>query len=938
MKRCRNVSGWLRNLLRPTNPIQNKPRQPLRLSLETLEDRWLPSGMTFVVSNTNDNGPGSLRQAVLDSNGNATTAASPNTIDFDISDNDSVQVIHIGRNSGSGGTFLQALPALTQPVIVDGYSEPGSSPSSNSPGSNATILIELDGSNVKLAAPDTSNASMSGLDIEGGGSTVRGLSIVGFSGNGILLAGSGSDAVTGDCLGTDPTASVSGLGNGRNGAKITSADNTVGGTVSGASNVISGNANNGVEITGAGTSGNVVLGNLIGTNKNGTASIGNNDGVNIANGATANTVGGRTTGAANVISGNGYAGVYVTDRGTSGNVVLGNLIGTDKNGTARLGNRTGVLITGGAKANTVGGTKSDATNVISGSGLDGVVLVGPGTSGNLVLGNLIGTDINGTTSLGNAFDGVDIENGAAANTVGGRTTGAANVISGNSDTGVDFYGSGTSGNLVLGNLIGTDKSGTVSLGNLRGVDIGGTANTVGGATIGAANVISGNRFAGIDVGGTRNVVLGNLIGTDKNGTAILANNVGGVLIQGGATANTVGGSTSSAANVISGNGFYGVWLLDPGTSGNVVLGNLIGTDIHGTAALGNFAAGVEISYGPTVNRVGGTVSGSANVISGNGTYGVEIRGDGASANVVLGNKIGTGVLGVANIGNGTAGVLLDEGADGNIIGGTAPGSTNFIAFNVKGIVVGSSPSDTATIHESILGNSIFSNTSIGIDLGNDGPTPNGSNPRAFPNDGQNAPVITALSNFSASGNLSSSPRTTFRLEFFANPPSGGSQQGKVFLGFEDVTTGARRKVTFKTSFNTPIVSGEFVTATATNLKTGDTSEFSQTLLTTVITVTSNPTIYYSNSPQFLKLTASVFTDVTPILTGTVTFSIVGLPGSQTVSVSNNGLASATFVVPAATPARRYTIVAKFRGANPLANIIGYGALTVLEEGRGFGGA
>ncbi len=224
-----------------------------------------------------------------------------------------------------------------------------------------------------------------------------------------------------------------------------------------------------------GTSDNQIVGNYIGTDSTGTAKLGNSVGVDIQNGATNNTVGGTSSGAANVISGNRVGGVYLEGGGTSGNVVLGNLIGTDIHGTAKLGNTyNGVFIGYSATANTVGGTSTGAANVISGNSNDGVYLYGSGTSGNVVLGNLIGTDINGTAGLGNKYDGLDIQHGATANTVGGTVSGAANVISGNTD-GVYLAGSGTSGNVVLGNLIGTDIHGTAKLGNTDGVLIAGGA-------------------------------------------------------------------------------------------------------------------------------------------------------------------------------------------------------------------------------------------------------------------------------------------------------------------------------------------------------------------------------------------------------------------------------------------------------------------------------
>ncbi len=113
----------------------------------------------------------------------------------------------------------------------------------------------------------------------------------------------------------------------------------------------------------------------------------------------------------------------------------------------------------------------------SGSKLEGLVIqhfqdsgiVINGSSGNLVVGNYIGTDVHGTAALGNAVDGVLINGGSTANTIGGTATGSGNIISGNSDSGVYLSGGATSGNVVVGNLIGTDVHGTAALGNSNGV-------------------------------------------------------------------------------------------------------------------------------------------------------------------------------------------------------------------------------------------------------------------------------------------------------------------------------------------------------------------------------------------------------------------------------------------------------------------------------------
>ena len=148
--------------------------------------------------------------------------------------------------------------------------------------------------------------------------------------------------------------------------------------------------------------------------------------------------------------------------------------------------------------------------------------------------------------------------------------------------------------------------------------------------------------------------------------------------------NTLGGIATGAANVISGNGGFGVEIFD--SNGNVVAGDEIGTDLTGTAIVGNPCAnGIEIQGSASV-MIGGTVAGSANIISGNGYDGVQIAGFSAN-NVVAGNKIGTDVTGMLALGNAGNGIEIDFAAD-NTIGGATPASGNTIAQNhAAGVVV-----------------------------------------------------------------------------------------------------------------------------------------------------------------------------------------------------------------------------------------------------------
>ena len=520
------------------------------------------AGTTFTVNSNDDVDDGlcntthcSLREAI--DAANSTTGT--DTITFNI--------------PGSGPHSIQpssALPTITDPVIIDGYTQPGASPNSNplGLGSNAVLVIELDGSNA---------GSADGIFITAADCTVQGLVInrFGFAGIYILGAGASGNVVQGNFIGTDVTGSVD-LGNAFPGVEIQDApNNTVGGSQAGQGNVISGNDENGIYIVDAGASGNLVQGNYIGTDLTGTAKLGNAfPGVEIQD-APNNTVGGSQVGEGNVISGNDASGIFI--------------IGTDVTGTADLGNSlVGVQIQN-APNNTVGGLEAGARNVISGNDQSGIFIVLGEASGNTVQGNYIGTDASGSADLGNTFSGVAIQD-APGNTVGGSQAGEGNLISGNDNRGVFILGNDASGNVVQGNFIGTDLTGTADLGNaFSGVKIQDAPNnTVGGSDAGARNIISGNDGDGIFIvfaGASGNVVQGNFIGTDVTGSADLGNTIVGVEIE-DAPSNTVGGSQAGARNVISGNDENGILIMLAGASENVVQGNYIGTDVTGSADFG----------------------------------------------------------------------------------------------------------------------------------------------------------------------------------------------------------------------------------------------------------------------------------------------------------------------------------------------------------------
>jgi hypothetical protein len=652
-----------------------------------------------------------LRAAIQESN----DTSGADTIDFNIGGTTSVKTIKPAS----------PLPTIKETVTIDGYSQSGSSENTLAEGNDADLKIQLNGIDA---------GSANGLVIQAPDSTVKGLVINRFAGNGILLSGSGA-------------------------------------------------------------TGNKVEGNFIGTNAGGSAALGNgDDGVDVF-GADNNTIGGTATGARNLISGNGGDGVQVVGGlGTTGNDILGNYIGTERNGTSALGNSEEGVLMFGVSDNTVGGTTAVARNVISGNLEDGIQISGNASigvaTGNEVLGNFIGTKANGTEALGNVQDGVDIFD-TRVNAVGGTADGARNIISGNQDDGVEISGNLATDNEVLGNFVGTDDGGTTDVGN----------------------------------------------GND------------GVEISSGADDNIIGGTAASARNLISGNGNDGVQIIGGlAAKDNQVLGNFIGTNVTGNVALGNSNEGVDIQQAEA-NVVGGTVTGGRNVISGNVGDGVVIFGSDAAGNKVQGNFIGTGADGTTALGN-DDGVVISSGNDstvGSAIGSTAGG--NRIANNDQdGVLVFGG----LAVGNRILSNSISSNGETGIDLAggtqdsfevtanddDDPDAPSSNNHR------QNFPIITSATRSISTnlttirGTLNSNPNQTYTIQcFVAAPDPSGHGEGQILVAQTTANTNANGNSPAFSCVSPIPLAGQTVTATATNTSgtasgtsIGDTSEFSQNVV------------------------------------------------------------------------------------------------------------
>lgn len=319
-------------------------------------------------------------------------------------------------------------------------------------------------------------------------------------------------------------------------------------------------------------------------------------------------------------------------------------------------------------------------------------------------------------------------------------------------------------------------------------------------------------------------ISGNFIGVDADGVTAGANNGWGI----NCTSDNakIGGTSPDQRNVISGNASGGIEI--NGVTNVVIQGNYIGTDACGTHPMGNAGDGVYLTGGNTTGiNIGGLIPGAGNVISANtGTTSDGVFVNGCTGNYISGNFIGTDPTGTAALGNGGNGVQV-KGGNGNVVGWTNANYGNIIAFNgLAGVAV---PSGTQV---AIVGNSIYLNSGLGIDLGNTGvlandtlDTDNGANNL------QNYPVLTnALcdgTTTTVQGSLNSTASTTFRIEFFRSSvcDSSGYGQGKSYLGFTNVTTSASGIANFNIGFATGPVVGNYISATATDTN-GNTSEFS----------------------------------------------------------------------------------------------------------------
>jgi len=813
---------------------------------------WLVYGSahatTYTVINSNDSGAGSLRQALLDANAHA----GADTIGFAIPGG----VVHTIAP-------LTALPTITSPVTINGYTQAGSSANTSAIGTNAVLTIELSGA--------SATAGAIGLDLGTNSfpSTIRGLAInrfrVGSGGNNkgtaIRFAPASSGGTVAGCfVGTDVSGSAAAKNEAFGVLVLDAAGVQVGGTALADRNVISGNHLHGVTLD---TDGNTVQGNLIGVAADGRVAMGNGlHGVAIFRGSD-NLIGGTTSGAGNVIAGNAGGGVAVLGGG-SGNTIEGNSLG----GNAQLG----IDLSAGTSSFADGATANDSGDADSGSNnLQNFPLFSRAEAGGGVF--FVSGSLNSTPSRTFrieffASDSVDASGFGEGQTLIGsvdRTTNPSGNVSfsllGAAPVTTRQYVTATATDTVTGDTsefspaIVVTSSTTVSNRNDSGPGSLRDAILFANSHLGPDVIDFAIPGSGVHVispltplptitdpltidGYTQLGALPNTLADASN--AVLKIQIDGAnfftqvallsvcapssLIRGLAVTNAsyigigfgfVSTTTTCAAGSADGSQLAGSFIgLDPAGTANG--GALLGVDVHGSAVL-----------------IGGIRPSERNVISANGTMGVAISGGDGGA--VIGNLIGWSPDGTAARGNGYYGVMLASDADLALIGDAS--APNRIGNNQVGIVVSGANSTDNTL----LANSIGPNSFIGIDLfptsSGDGVTANDVNDAdAGANKLQNFPVPNAITRTATGLHInagldrpSGAVALSYTIGVYANEAcdTSGHGEGTTFLGSFAFNSPNGSTETIDTDFDTtmevPIGASISLTATDAN---GSTSEFS----------------------------------------------------------------------------------------------------------------
>ncbi|MGO9913133.1 MAG: beta strand repeat-containing protein, partial [Isosphaeraceae bacterium] len=771
----------------------------------------------FVVTSLADSGPGSLRDVI-------------DEVNTDPIANGADQITFAPGISGGTIAPQSPLPPITRNQV--------------------TVVgpITLDGT----------SAGGDGLDISGNQDSVQNVTVESFSGNGVSITGN-NDSVTGSQITGDQNGIVVSAG---------ATGNTIGGTVSGTQNTIANNFGAGVHLQGAQQT--VVQGNWIGTDSSGDTGLGNSgDGIDVFNGATANTIGGTVLGAGNTIANNHGNGVTIGSSPTdasAGDSVLENAI----YGNAKIGidlGDDGVTLND-SKGHSGPNLFQDFPLLASAFSVNGTTLIAgslsadPNTMYRVEFygdpnedpsGHGQGQTFLGFANVTTGTNGVaSFTDDVAVAVPVGQFVSATATDPDNDTSEFSADVPVQSGYLVTN----TNDSGS---GSLRQAILSADANDSVANTIvfnipetdpGYANgVFTIQPLSQLPVLG-QNITID---GTTQTAFTGNTNPYGPVIVLNGAKQPTGDGLELDDDNTVEGlviDGFAGggislSWAFSSGgvSNNNRILNNYIGTDATGTSAVpNNFGIGI-VGYGsPSEQSANNVIQG--NLISGNLSFGIGL-GD-TTLTQITDNLIGTDRTGASNLGNGAEGISLgNAGCPSNTIIG------NTIAFN-KGDGIVDAPDYRYSVaytpqgHQgnAFLQNSIFSNGMLGIDLvapgtGGNVQAPWGvplQNTPGGPHQGanllQNYPVLnTAISTASSTvitGSLNSTPSETFHLEFFASPTANASGygEGKTYLGDTLVTTDAAGNASFTVTVPVGNLVGQVLSSTATDAG-NNTSEFSK---------------------------------------------------------------------------------------------------------------
>jgi hypothetical protein len=814
----------------------------------------------FIVTNTNTSGDGSLAQAITDANATATA-----------------DIIEFAVASLGNITINGRLPAITQPVTIDGYTQGTATENSTvslASGTNAVLHVQLDASDVPIG--DTM------LQVDKGPTVLKGLSIHGMDAlvTGIGIGPDASDVVVQGCF---IGVTAAGADNGQGiGIRTEGTNVTIGGTAIGARNLSSGNSSTGIEVRGGPT---FIRNNLIGTDATGDGSFPNGDGITVT-GPDADDVeiGGTGESLPNIISGNNGAGVYVADD-AGGNVqIRGN----------RYSNNGGLAIDLGGD----GPTPNDETDSDE----------GPNSLQNypvISMAYIVDDILTVEGWLQGPAATYDLEYYASVNQ--DQTGFGEGEIPMASDDEVSFGGTHYFRHqFVIDPSIPEYPWVTVTAENLTTHETSEFSRAFGANEVADELVVTNSNDSG--AGSLRAAI--EAANSDADYDAVVFAIPGPVqpirptspltiteqvLVDGysqqGATPNSASFGTNAEivvdidgglepaatetfhvnANVVELRGLTirtgkGIGVLWEGGVDGRISGCFIGTDTGGTLDKGNASHGIFV--GPDVETLGIGVGGlfQRNIISGNAGHGIRVTGD---YTTIQGNLIGTDRTGTQPLGNSLSGI--DEEGLSAGIGNRNPGDSlgNVIRFNADhGVIVGQSAAQIG-----IIGNTIDSNGKLGIELatGNDAVTPNDANDvDAGANNLQNFPVLTGIdfnaSSFEISGTLDVPAvpgDQTYRIAVYANDecdPSGFGE-GTAYVGYQEVVlTNASQSFSFE--LGKGLSEGMFVTATASDSE-GNTSEFSQCFeVTTPVAICgdANSSGGLSSSDALLVLKAGVGTE------------------------------------------------------------------------------